>query len=164
MPITDKLKSIGGTALGLLIFVAVIVFIGVLIGGASAVSEWLLPWFVRASGLAFTVLVVVLLPLSAFRRTRTFAAVAILYVSYLFGVTVWMIGLLTTLDIWGMMGVIIGLCFAGVGVVPIAMLATLLHGQWLLLAELVVLTLLTFGSRFFAFFLNGITESSAYVE
>jgi hypothetical protein len=158
MPITDKLKSIGGTVFGLSIFVAVIAVIGLLIGGASWLSEHLLPWFVRASGFAFIVLLVVLLPLSAFRRSRSFTAVAILCVSYLFGATVWMTGLLATLDIWGTWGVTIGLCIAGVGVVPIAMLAALFHGMWLLLAELVVLTVLTFGSRFYAIWLSEMSE------
>ena len=41
----------------------------------------------------------------------------------------------------------IGLFLAGVGVVPIAMLATLIKGMWGPLIELVLLTIMTFASR-----------------
>ena len=46
-----------------------------------------------------------------------------------------------------MVAVILGLFMAGIGVVPIAMLATLLKGMWGPLVELLLLTILTFGSR-----------------
>jgi hypothetical protein len=130
------LKSIGTAVLGLLILAALLFLAVLLILGAGWVSEKLLPWFSFVSIIAFVVLVVILLPLSGFRRTRSFAATSILIVSYLFGATVWMEGLMVTLAFWGATGVIIGLCFAGVGVVPVGMLAALLHGKWATLFEL----------------------------
>lgn len=54
--------------------------------------------------------------------------------------------LLVALAIWGVPGVVIGLLLGGVGVVPVAMLATLTHGMWEPLAELAGLVVLTFGS------------------
>lgn len=56
-------------------------------------------------------------------------------------------GLLMTLFIWGWGGVFIGLFMGGVGVVPIAMLATLLNGVWGALIELVLLTIMTYATR-----------------
>jgi hypothetical protein len=52
----------------------------------------------------------------------------------------------------------------GVGVVPIAMLATLFHGQWSHLGELIVLVILTFGSRFFALWLEEKAKATVYLE
>ena len=78
--------------------------------------------------------------------------------SYVFGATLWMEGLLLTLAIWGVGAVVIGLFMAGVGVVPIAMLATLLKGMWAPLIELVVLTVMTFASRIGAVSLAGSLE------
>jgi len=49
--------------------------------------------------------------------------------------------------IWGMFAVIVGLFIAGVGVVPIAILASLIHTEWLILIQLIILLGLTFGSR-----------------
>lgn len=63
-------------------------------------------------------------------------------------------GLLVTLSTWGVVAVIIGLCFMGVGVVPIGMLAALFHGQWEELFDLIILIVLTFGCRFFSIWLD----------
>jgi hypothetical protein len=60
-------------------------------------------------------------------------------------------GLVLTLSTWGLGAVLLGLFLGGIGVVPIAMLATLLKGMWAPLAELVVLTIMTFASRAGAF-------------
>ena len=160
----EKLKSVGFGMLGLLAIVAMLFLVGLLIGGASWLSDHLLPWFMLASTITFGVLVLILLPLSAFRQTRSFAGVAILYTSFLFGATVWMDGLLTTEALWGTWAVIVGLCFAGVGIVPIGMLAALFHGAWSVLGELIGFTVLTFGSRFYALWLGAQVEEASQAE
>ena len=52
-----------------------------------------------------------------------------------------------------MVGVIIGLMIAGVGIVPVGMLAVLLQGEWQALIAFVILILLTFGLRALGFWL-----------
>ena len=52
-----------------------------------------------------------------------------------------------TLFIWGLGAVFIGLFLAGVGVVPIAILATLFSSMWGSLIEIALLIIMTFGSR-----------------
>jgi len=49
--------------------------------------------------------------------------------------------------IWGGVALFIGLFLAGVGVVPIAMLATLINGEWATLGQIVLLLVFTFGFR-----------------
>ena len=136
---------------GLLLSVALIVVFGVIVSlfiyGAGWASAKLLPWFSVLTWVAFAIVVFILLPLSIPRATRGFSSVAMFIASYVFGVTLWMMGLLLTLSIWGVTAVIIGIVLGGVGVVPIAMLATLVHGYWLPLVELVLLTIATFGCR-----------------
>lgn len=150
----DKLKVVGNILLVILILSAVLVIPVLFIVGAELLSELLLPWLVLASLLAFAFLLLVLFPLAAFRPSRPFASVAMHIVSYVFGATVWMEGLLLTMVLWGTWAVFTGLFFLGVGVVPIAMLATLFQGHWARLAELVVLTVLTFGTRFLALWVS----------
>ena len=79
--------------------------------------------------------------------------------SYIFGAPLWMEGLLFTLLIWGVGAVFIGLFIAGVGVVPIAMLATLFKGMWGPFIELVLLTIMTFATRIGALSLAGSLET-----
>jgi hypothetical protein len=150
----EKLKNVGSWLIGLLCFGAAIVLIGLLIGGAAWLSDHLLPWFIQASIWSFATLILVLAPLSIIRKCRPFTATTILIISFIFGATVWMEGLLLTLAIWGPIAVVFGLVFMGIGVVAIAILATLFHGMWTNLSELVILVILTFASRFFSIWIS----------
>lgn len=147
MSVKNSLAGLGGLltfgiVLLLLVGVGAVFFLGM--GWASTV---LLPWFSVLTWLAFAAVVFVILPLAIPRATRGFSSMALFVASYIFGATLWMQGLLLTLSIWGLGAVFIGLFLAGVGVVPIAMLATLFNGMWLPLVELVLLTVMTFAAR-----------------
>jgi hypothetical protein len=157
--IADKLKSAGGIALGIIVILAMIAIAGVFLGAAEVLSEYALPWLLRLSALGFVVLIAIMLPMSLIGRCRPFTSTATLVISYIFGATVWMDGLVLTMTIWGDGAVIFGLFFMGVGIVPMAMLATLFHGMWARLTELVVLIALTFGSRFLSFWIAAIASS-----
>ena len=67
--------------------------------------------------------------------------------SYIFGISLWAWAFVYTLATWGWWAVVIGFLLMGVGVVPIAMLATFLHGEWSLFGQIVLGVALTFGSR-----------------
>ncbi len=83
-------------------------------------STWLLPY----AWIALGVIILILLPLAIFKRTRRFSGTIIFYASYLFGLTTWFLGAAITLSTWGWLALIIGLLLAGVGVVPIGILAS----------------------------------------
>ena len=136
MNVKEMLSGLGG-----LLIMAALVFVGITIGaififGAAWASTKLLPWFSILTWIAFGLVVFVILPLAIPRATRGFSSVALFVASYVFGATLWMKGFLLTLFIWGLGAVFLGLFLAGIGVVPIAMLATLLKGMWGPLVEL----------------------------
>ncbi len=138
--------------LGGLLIIGAMLLVGAAIGavfifGSAWASSKLLPWFSILTLFAFGFVVFIVLPLAIPRATRGFSSVALFISSYVFGATLWMEGLLLTLSLWGVGAVVIGLFIVGVGVVPIAMLATLLKGMWGPLIELVLLTIMTFASR-----------------
>ena len=58
-----------------------------------------------------------------------------------------------TYSAWGIAGVIIGLAFAGVGIVPVAVLTELVQGEWEVVLGFVVLIILTFGLQLLGFWL-----------
>ena len=64
-----------------------------------------------------------------------------------FSSTLWFWAPLVTYVIWGAMAVFIGLFMAGVGVVPIAIVATAVKGEWAMTGQIILLLILTFGSR-----------------
>lgn len=160
----ETLKSLGAILLWLVIIAGCLFVVALFFVGAEWLSLHLLPWLLHACVFATAILFLILLPLSLIRRARNFTGVTILLISYLFGISVWMEGLLITLTTWGVVPVIIGLCFAGVGVVPIGMLAALFHGMWGPLLDLILLLALTFGCRFFAIWIADRYEPATVTE
>ena len=74
--------------------------------------------------------------------------------SFAFGTLLFAFSCIVVVQIWGYFGLFAGLFFAGVGVVPVAFLATLFHGEWSLFWNTVVGTILTFGTRFLGIYLS----------
>ena len=157
---SNKLKTVGSWLRGVGGFSLILAGAAFGFLGFELMSEILLPWFNLASILAFTFVLFVVLPLSVFRRCRRFAAVASLVSTFVFGATLWMGALLATFTLWGKWAVWIGLFMMGVGVVPIAILATLFKGMWSNLGLLVVLTVLTFGTGFYASWIGEKADAS----
>lgn len=145
----EKIKEASGMLLGGVIFIAILFIPVLFIWGGIKLGTVLIPWLYLASGIAFLVNIVIFLPMAIFRNTREWAGVCMFFSSYVFGLTLWFLGLLLTYIIWGGFAVFIGLFLAGVGVVPVAMLATLFKGLWGPFGILIGLTILTFGTRIF---------------
>src|SRR5205807_38102 len=100
---------------------------------------------------AFLFTALILLPLSFVLGTRKFASMGLLIASFIFGASTWLIGFTVTYDYWGILGVIIGIVMGIVGIVPLGMIASLLHSDWVSLAFLCGGLVLTYGARMSAF-------------
>lgn len=157
MNVKGVLAALGGLLFfGAWLLVTVPIAVVIILGSAWA-SSTLLPWFSVLTRIAFGLVVFVFLPLAIPRATRPFSIAALFISSYVFGATLWMESLLLTFLLWGAGAVFIGwLTF--VGCAPIGMLATLLNGMWGPLIELVLLTIMTFASRFGAWSLTTTLE------
>lgn len=149
----DTVKSVGYYILGVCILLGVFVLAGMFLLGGVWLSERVYPWLVLIATLAFFVTILIFLPLALFRRTRGFAGTSTYFASYVFGLTLWVLGLLVSYTLWGVFGVLAGLLLGGIGVVPIAMLACLFNGLWPTLGELALLAAITFGSRFLGYYI-----------
>lgn len=163
----EKLKGLGAFFLVTVALIAAMSLVAAFFLGMGWLSSHLFPWFSKASLVAGSILFLVMLPLSVVRKLRPFTSAAILLISFVFGITLWIEGLLVTLSTWGTFAVIVGVLMGGIGVVPIGMLAALFHGLWDPLFELLILTVLTFGSRFFSQWLAsscGTRRSGPYLE
>src|SRR5258706_7317412 len=144
----DKLKGVGAIFFVIAGFLIVALIAGLVMKGALWVSEAIFPWLQIVNAIAFALVLFLFLPMALFRTTRATSASAMLLSSYVFGATLWVWALLLTYVLWGVIAVFVGLFVAGIGVVPIAMLATGFKGMWSTFGELVLLTVLTLGARF----------------
>ena len=160
----ERVKSAGQTMGG---FAALLALLGISFAIGSAFMKgaaWLvantLEWVVFVASLVLTIDVFVLLPMAMFRRLRAYSAMALLVSSYVFGFTTWLYGFIFTYGLWGGIAVVLGLFMFGVGVVFMGMLATAFKGMWEACATLLVMTILTFGVRYFSFWLGERSEST----
>lgn len=147
MTVKDTLSGLVG-----LLFMGIVLVLGVVVAAVFiSGTEWafakLMPLFSTLTLIAFGIAVFILLPLAIPKATRGFSSVALFIASFVFGATLFLESFLLTLAIWGVLGLLVGLFLGGVGVVPIAMLATLFNGLWIPLGELVLLTIMTLASR-----------------
>ena len=147
----DKAKEIaggvGGCLLYLVGFVAFIIVAGLFFKYAPFVIAKVLPVLTAAVILLLILELCIVLPMALSKKLKGAAAVTIYIGSYVYGVTAWMIGFITTLAFWGWFWVIVGLFIAGIGVVPFGLIAAALNKRWDIVASLVVLLILTYGSR-----------------
>ncbi len=147
------ISNIGTYVLGAVVMLAVFSLPVLFIVGGVRVGEKILPWLMAFSIIAIGVCLVILPLFTLFSASRAWAGLGFAMVSYVFGITGWFIGLLLTWMLWGGLAVLIGLFIFGVGVIPIAMLATLSKGMWAELGLLFLAVILTFGSRILGLFL-----------
>jgi hypothetical protein len=148
------LKAIGSFGIGIVVMCVLFLIAGLLLHGMVWVSGKALPWLNYAGEIVLAVCLLILLPLTFFIRTRPWAGTGYFYASYVFGTTLFAFSCLVAFQIWSYTGLIFGLLFAGVGVVPVAFLATLFHGEWELFWNVVFGTVLTFGTRAFGLWLT----------
>lgn len=146
-----KIKELGASVLGLLVFGVVIIggalLFGLFVKGTLWVSGYVLPILNTVNGYLFLACLLVLVPLSFFRKTRSVPAVGFYIASYVFGLSIWLYGFVVTDVLWGPGALFVGLVLGLIGVVPIAMLACLFKSEWHVLAELAFGLVMTFGTR-----------------
>lgn len=160
----ENLKKIGWPILSVGIMIGLFLIAALFIAGGVWLSEKVYPWLETISFITLLIAIFVLLPSAFFSSTPRFAGNGMVISSYVFGVTLWVWSLLLTYVLWGGMALLIGLFMMGIGVVPIAMLATLFKGMWSTLGQLVLLLALTFGIRFWGYHLLGKAEETASVS
>lgn len=154
----EKLKNLGYYVLGIAGLLLLALVSVAMIKGAVWIGEHALQWLINFSWIVFAINLFILLPLGLFRKTGIAGGMGMYISSYVFGLTLWFLGLLLTYFTWGFLGIFIGLLLGGVGVVPVAMLAMLLNSEFFTLVVLIVLTILTFGARALGIYLTSRAE------
>jgi len=82
------------------------------------------------------------------KKIRTAYGMYLYGLSYLLGITNWLFCAIVLHYIWGAIGLIVGILLLGVGVVPLCLIALMIHGEWLLWGSIIFSLISIFGSRF----------------
>ena len=147
MSISSQIKSAGSVILGLAVVVGMLALGIAFLTGAAAFSLWVLKWTFPSFLVTVLASIVLLGPLSLIPRSSGFAAIGFVIASYIIRSILWVWGMAYAYTTWGLFGVIVGLMLFGVGVVPVAMFAALLHGDWGTLGLIIFTILITIGLR-----------------
>jgi hypothetical protein len=152
-----KMKGAGGKLAGFLLLLAFLAIPTIFLFGAAEFSVWALDWIPGTIGVA-TLSCIALTPLAIIPATRGFAASLFGLAAFVFGACLWLYALAFTYLEWGMIGVVIGVLLAGVGVVFTGTLAAVLSATWIVLGNLVFLFGLFVGARLVSAWLAGQAE------
>jgi hypothetical protein len=144
----DRFKLVGGCAVALVFLVAIFAIPVVFFLGVEWAAQHLLQPLIMAGWIALAIDVIVLIPLSIFRRLRGFTGVAIFISSYIFGLVTWLLSFTITYILWGSWAAALGVLLFGGTVVPFAILATIFNGRWYELVVVLILFTVTWGVRF----------------
>lgn len=111
-------------------------------------------WYMAAASAVALCISILLLPFAVFRSTRRIASRGLQGTSLVFALCTWATAILVASDHWGLPGVLAGLLLGIVGIIPVGILASLLHADWLNAIGLVIAVLMTIGTLAFALWLE----------
>jgi hypothetical protein len=142
-----KLKKVGTSSLGVVVLAGMFATPIMLLNGALWASQSLLRPLILVEIIVIVLDVVILLPFSIFWRFRPHTGRLIYRSSYLFGLVTWLYGFVLTYALWGGFAVVVGLSFLGIGVVFMAVVASLFKVMWKQFFTVLVLAAITYGAR-----------------
>jgi len=143
----EKIQQFSTYLIGATVLIIILLIPGLFIWGSIKLGELIISWLYVFSKILFCFNLLILAPMAIIPKFREWAGIGMYLSSYIFGITLWFLSLLFTYTLWGWIAVFIGLFIAGIGIVPIAYVIVLLKGLWVPLGYLVILTILTFGTR-----------------
>jgi hypothetical protein len=143
----NSLNTIGCFIVSIAVMVGCFLMLGLFISGGVWIIDKVLPALIIFSMGVFLFNVFVCVPLAFFRRTKEFSGKAFFLSSYFYGVLLWLSCLVITFKLWGWVGIVIGLLLLGIGIVPIAIVATVIAGMWSIMLHIIVLIVVIWLTR-----------------
>ena len=113
--VVKRPKSLLAPAAGM-VFIALLILIPIAaLYGLVWLTAKLYPLAVGIAVLAALALILVLLPAALLKRNRHWCGIGVTYVSYAWGMALWMFATLVLYSFWGIFGLILGFVLLGVG-------------------------------------------------
>ena len=101
----------------------------------------------------FPLVLVAVLGLAIFRKTRPWGGLILIIFSYLVGVATWFFGAGATFASFGWFGLILGLIFMGIGVVPLGIIGGFIYLDSSIAFGIIMMLVVTFMFRSAGFWL-----------
>jgi hypothetical protein len=149
MSIKEKLQNMGGIILGLVLAFLMLSVGMIFVYGTTWLASYVQPIVDTLNQYSLGIAICVLFPLSYFRKMRSICMVGILISAIITGLNLWLASVLFVYTYWGGIGVFIGLVAGGVTIIPEAMLAAIIKGQWFDLIGFLIASVIFFMMMWF---------------
>lgn len=133
--------------LGILVYAAVIALALAFIYGLVWVVDKLLPLALFLTALGSALFVFMLLPSAIFKGSRRFCGKGIVVVSYIWGITLWVLAIRILYAEWGTLAMLLGIVFLPPGAVLLLFVALFFQGDFPLMGLLLLLVILIYSVR-----------------
>jgi hypothetical protein len=141
------ISTVGSILLNLVFLAAALMLPAFYLLGAERSTTYILQPLSVAAWVALFFTIILLLPLSMFKKLRPYTGAGIYMASHVFGLAGWAMGFIGTWILWSGWAAIGGTVLLGGAVVPFALVASAIEGLWTSFFLLLGLTALTFISR-----------------
>ena len=143
----NSLNAIGCFIVYIAAIVGCFLVLGLIVTGGAWLAIKILPILIVVAVGLFVFNVVVCLPMALFKKTKEFSGKALFLSSYIYGALLWLACLVITFKLWGWFGIVVGLLLLGIGLVPIAIVATIIGGLWGVLLNIIILLVVIWLAR-----------------
>jgi hypothetical protein len=143
----EILAGVGGCLAYFVLGIGALVLLAFIFNGVPWYADNVQPIVGPVCVVGTTLLVGASFILAVFRKTRPWAGLGFTISSYLLGLDVWLTSLITAYYLAGVGWLIIGICFAGFGVIPIAIIAAFVSAEWGIGIVILILAFVVFGLR-----------------
>lgn len=146
----EHFKDLWSDFLVILVLIGIFTTILLCIAGSAWLSL-ILPWLIGLSIAVFVFTLIITLPLSAYKEARHFCFLCMVLASFIFILLIYLSGFLIVYYMLGIFGVIIGVFFVGIGIIPMAIIILIINGAWKILLGFIFLIT-------FSFILQGLSQ------
>ncbi len=129
----------------IVIFVAILAVPFLLLFGGIALADKILPLLDAVSSVLAFIIVFVLLPASFFEKTRIFSGISLMFLSYFYVAFLFLYSILVIFYLWGGWGFLAIFFLQAVSIV--AIILTLITGEWQFLLSIMSFIILRYGTR-----------------
>ncbi len=157
------LRNTGVFFIGAILFVATILLSSIFLVGITWLATVLYPFILFVRHLTLESCFLILLPLSFFKTTRTFAATGFAVSAMIMAITVWLLSVITVDHLWGFGGLVAGIILGIVGIVPLALTAGI-HHMWVDMGEIAKDIGLYFGLYVFGIYLRSTMKTPLWTS
>lgn len=158
------IKDLFTGALGIGLFLAIIIISAIFLIFGLKIASAVYPILETIAAIFIIISLFIFIPLAFFKKTRMISIYGFIISAFIFAINVWIFSLLTTYFYWGIFGVVLGIMLGGIGEIPIAVIASLLHGDWASIFNIISTVVLFLIAQGLAAYLGSKVEKEANLK